>query len=197
MPQTIPSCYYTKNFFLAWVTLWTGNSEKAATPTFDAKNPHPYLATPHRSGEEARTSALVHSRISRQRTPVPAPRLPSPCIIFTPDRNNLSTLSDTYTVHVEGLTPRSIPEPAAPLIIRWNSSVRRWIHRQSPRPTSPFLPDGTTLLRPYGASSRYLLTYSTNDSSARACLAADMNGSFSLDASDAFAIQHAVHYGWR
>lgn len=32
---------------------------------------------------------------------------------------------------------------------------------------------------------------------ARACLAADMNGSFSLDASDVFAIQYAVRFGWR
>ncbi len=27
--------------------------------------------------------------------------------------------------------------------------------------------------------------------------AANANGSFSLDASDAFAIQYAVHFGWR
>lgn len=31
----------------------------------------------------------------------------------------------------------------------------------------------------------------------RAWLAADANGSFSLDASGAFAVQYAVRFGWR
>lgn len=39
--------------------------------------------------------------------------------------------------------------------------------------------------------------YSVNDGTARVWLTADVNGSSSLDASDAFAIQHAVRFGWR
>ena len=53
------------------------------------------------------------------------------------------------------------------------------------------LPDETTLLRPYGASRGHPFTYEVNDGAARVWLTADMNGSFSLDASDAFAVRYA------